>query len=107
MADYSIPGASAAQNQLLNEIAQSLDVSNTHLSKVADDVYAYITSGLESPTQGPASWVSYIDADIAQDIRAAAKKEEQALGMTINTQAGRLKISSVKFIGGERDINKQ
>ncbi|KAJ2835608.1 hypothetical protein FBU31_001583 [Coemansia sp. 'formosensis'] len=107
MTDYSIPGASAAQNQLLNEIAQSLDVSNSHLSKVADDVYSYITSGLESPTQGPASWVSYIDADIAQDIRAAAKKEGQALGMTINTQAGRLKISSVKFIGGERDINKQ
>ncbi|KAJ2103152.1 hypothetical protein GGI09_000813 [Coemansia sp. S100] len=106
--DYSIPGASAAQNQLLNEIAASLHVTTSQLSDVANDVYEYVTTGLQQETQGPASWVSYITPDITQDIRSAIKQESVSLGMTINTQAGRLKICSIKFTSGQPPtINKQ
>ncbi|KAJ2064702.1 hypothetical protein GGI17_000844 [Coemansia sp. S146] len=106
--DYSITSASAAQNQLLNEIAASLHVTTSHLSDVANDVYDYVTTGLQQETQGPASWVSFITPSITQDIRSAIKHESQSLGMTINTQAGRLKISSIKFASGQpAAINKQ
>ncbi|KAJ2870005.1 hypothetical protein GGH93_005903 [Coemansia aciculifera] len=106
--DYSIAGASEAQNQLLNEIAASLHVTTPHLSDVANDVYDYVTTGLQQETQGPASWVSFITPSVTQDIRSAIKHESQSLGMTINTQAGRLKISSIKFTSGQpAAINKQ
>ncbi|KAJ2492334.1 hypothetical protein IWW37_001513 [Coemansia sp. RSA 2050] len=108
MTDYSIIGASEAQHQLLNEISRELDIDDGDLYAVAQDVLHYVTARLHSQTQGPASCVSYIHSDITQDIRMAIKNEEMSLGMAIDTQAGRLRISSIKFASGQRDaINKQ
>ncbi|KAJ2739814.1 hypothetical protein GGI20_006048 [Coemansia sp. BCRC 34301] len=108
MADISIDGASPEQNKLLNEIAASFTVSPTLLAKVSSEVYDYVTSGLQNPTtpHGPASWVSMITNDIAKQIRSATKRQRVGLGMTINTQAGRLKIASVKF-QPDAIVNKQ
>ncbi|KAJ2027422.1 hypothetical protein IWW57_002611, partial [Coemansia sp. S610] len=105
---YSIIGASEAQLNLLNEISRELDVDDGDLEAVAQDVLHYVNGGLHAKTQGPASWVSYVHSDITQDIRTAIKNEAMSLGMAIDTQAGRLRISSIKFASGQRDtINKQ
>ncbi|KAJ1991144.1 hypothetical protein GGI25_003588 [Coemansia spiralis] len=107
---FTIQGATAAQNKLLEDIAAKFDVSDEHLHEIAVDVHGCLIEGLKPDTEAkrPPCWVSYIKSGIAQDIREAEKQEEVALGMTINTSANRIKIASVKFIQGAPDaINKQ
>ncbi|KAJ2809162.1 hypothetical protein H4R20_000341 [Coemansia guatemalensis] len=108
--DFAIAGASAAQNNLLAEIASKFSVTDEHLSEVATEVHRYLANGLEGDDvlHGLPSRVSYIKNGIAEDIREAKKSEGLALGLTINTSTNRFKVASVKFFNNAPDvINKQ
>ncbi|KAJ1720930.1 hypothetical protein LPJ53_004480 [Coemansia erecta] len=113
--DYTpVPGASAAQNDLLRTIATKFATSDENLLSVANEVYTSIVNGLQTddtdsqPESLPCR-VSYVKSGITQDIRAAEDTDKIALGLTINTSAGWFKMASVRLHGnGQADeVNKQ
>ncbi|KAJ2784638.1 hypothetical protein H4R18_001017 [Coemansia javaensis] len=105
-----IKGASEAQEKLLEEIAAKFRVTDEYLLEIAEDVHRYLTTGLrgDSEPQGLPTLVSRIRSGISDDIREAKREGRTALGLTINTVAHRLKITSVRFVSDGPDvINKQ
>ncbi|KAJ2357018.1 hypothetical protein GGF43_001717 [Coemansia sp. RSA 2618] len=108
--EYTIDGASDAQNRLVQEIADKFSITDEHLAEIAGEVHVYLTNGLRGDSEPKAlpCRVSYIKAAITDDIRDAKKNQSIALGLTINTSAQRMKIASVKFTHASPDIiNKQ
>ncbi|KAI8322931.1 actin-like ATPase domain-containing protein [Martensiomyces pterosporus] len=108
--NYDIPDASDAQNKMLASIAQDFQTSDEHLEAVANEVYGYLSAGLQNdgaPRSLP-SHISYIRPEIIRDIKQASRDGCVALGLTINTTAQRIKIASITFdrTGGDA-INKQ